>query len=84
MKLYEIVNNVRSKNDFVQFIKLLKKDLKDNPDEWENADLTRYLSAMAAWVSQIDGYYINMGEKTPADISWNVFANILMAAKIYE
>jgi len=32
----------------------------------------------------MDGYYLNMGQPVPKNIDWKLFANILMAAKMYE
>jgi hypothetical protein len=36
------------------------------------------------WVEDMDGYYKNNNIQTPENISWNFFANVLYAAKIYE
>ncbi|MCW0332962.1 DUF7660 family protein [Pantoea ananatis] len=75
---------VSSKDGLVKLIEALAKDLKDNPDEWENKDLSSYLEALASWIEDMDGYYENTNQPLPKDTNWKVFADILMAAKVYE
>src|SRR5216684_2007274 len=38
-----VPESVNSKTDFVQFVEGLRADLTDNPDEWENPTLDRFL-----------------------------------------
>ena len=75
---------VSSKDGLVKLIVALAKDLKYNPDEWENKDLSSYLEAIASWIEDMDGYYENTNQPLPKDTNWKVFADILMAAKVYE
>jgi hypothetical protein len=82
--LKEIINAIKSKEDFISFIELLVSDLKKNPDEWENKSLASYLEAAGSWTEDMDGYYQNQSLPVPTEINWQVFANILMAAKMYE
>lgn len=53
-------------------------------NSWKNNDLTSYLEAIASWIEDMDGFYENMGKSLPEKINWSVFADILMAARIYE
>jgi|SRR6266853_5496195 hypothetical protein len=62
----------------------LRADLTDNPDEWENPTLDRFLEAMAAWVAASDNYYRNTGRPYPDNVSWRLFAEVLAAARSYE
>jgi hypothetical protein len=78
------ISKINSKEDFINFVGLLVDDLKNNPDEWENKSLPAYLDAIARWTDDMEGYYLNNNIEMPKDINWVVFANILMAAKIYE
>jgi len=73
-----------SRAAFVDFIQLLRDDWKNNPESWENHALDRYLDAIAAWVSDMEGYYLNRGEPMPTNIDWRTFGQILLAAKYYE
>jgi hypothetical protein len=78
------VNAVETKDDFIEFVLLLANDLKMNPVEWENKSLPTYLEAIASWTEDMDGYYNNMRLPIPANADWKLFANILVAAKMYE
>ncbi|TWR27465.1 hypothetical protein FPZ43_13385 [Mucilaginibacter pallidiroseus] len=79
-----ITDNVQTKEDFVEFITLLVKNFETDPASWENVTIKDYLEAIASWTEDMDGYYINQKLPVPEKIEWKVFANILMAAKIYE
>jgi hypothetical protein len=82
--LIDSINTLKSKEDFIRFIELLVSDLKNNPDEWVNQSLESYLEAVASWTEDMEGYYQNNNLPIPTEITWNVLANILMAAKMYE
>lgn len=84
MTLAEHINSIRSRQDFVTFVKVLKQDLQENPETWENNNLERYLEALGAWVEDMDGYYINQGKPVPQQPDWKVAGEMLMAAKMYE
>ncbi|MEQ9770672.1 hypothetical protein ABRQ03_07355 [Pectobacterium jejuense] len=75
---------ISSKDDLVKLISALARDFKENPDEWENNDLSSYLEAIASWIEDMDGYYDNTDQPLPKDTNWKIFADILIAAKIYE
>lgn len=84
MDIFDIINEIKDKDDFVSFGGLLLTDLKNNPEKWENRTLSEFLEAMANWTEDMDGYYINNNLPIPENVNWKVFANILAAAKIYE
>jgi hypothetical protein len=79
-----IPESVNSKSDVVQFVEELRADLAENPNEWENPTLDRFLDAMAAWVKASDNYYRNTGRPVPDNVSWRFFAEVLAVARIYE
>lgn len=74
MDIYEKAENVTSKADFVSFLELLMDDLKNNKADWENDSLNLFLDG-------IYGYSMCKIGETP---SWNLFAEILLTARIYE
>ena len=82
--LEELVETIQSREDFVRFTLSLIKDLKSNPEQWENINLEDYLEAIAAWATDMDSSYINRGESVPKITDWKVFAEILWAASAYE
>ena len=84
MKPHEQVDEIKTKADFVEFVRALGADLQANPEAWENATLDRYLSALASWLEDSDGYYQNQGRAVPTSPSWKNVAEMLMAAKTYE
>ena len=84
MTLDERTNNIRSREDFVAFVKALSKDFHDNPQSWENRNLEQFLEALGGWVEDMDGYYLNQNIPVPQQPSWTVVADMLMAAKMYE
>ena len=75
---------VASKSQFLEFLAGLEADLKENPSEWENPTLDRYLEAMGAWVSSYENCYRNANRPLPAEQDWAFFAKVLSAARIYE
>ena len=82
-----LVNNTKAisnQEDFLAFIKLLIEDFKTNGNNWENKTLDTYLEAIESWTEDMDGYYLNTNQKIPENINWQVFANILRAATMYE
>ncbi len=79
-----ITEKIKNKRDFITFVLELRKDFKDNPESWENRDIDAFLEALAAWVDDMDGYYLNIGEPIPTEPSWRHFADMLMGASVYE
>ena len=75
---------VTSRADLATFVEGLATEVSDSPDAWENADLRSYLAAMAAWIEDMDGYYLNRGAPAPEQPSWRAFAEILAASTVYE
>ncbi len=78
------LNIVNSKDDFVMFVEQLVQNLKSKPNDWENKSLESYLLAIANWTEDMEGYYKNNNLPIPENVDWQVFANILIAAKMYE
>ena len=75
---------IHTKDDLAGFVAELKADLLRNPEDWENPDLPSYLEAMTAWIQSMEAFYQNAGRGFPDPPSWKTFAEILLAARIYE
>lgn len=84
MELHQLVGQVKSKDDLVNFIAALRSDLECNESEWENPTLDRFLRAMEDWIGSMDNYYRNTGQEIPSVLTWKNLADILYASKIYE
>ena len=69
--------SVTSKTEFIQFVAELRQDLAQNPTEWENPTLERFLEAMAAWLQ-------DTRQRPAEDLSWHFLAQLLIAASSYE
>jgi hypothetical protein len=50
---------------------------------WENDTLGTYLEAMAAWLDDCDGYYVNQHRVRPSNV-WVIVDDALRAATRYE
>lgn len=86
MKQHKIWNiEVTDRKSFEKFIELLLSDYEKNKEDWENNTLPLFLEAMGSYAADLDGYYKHMKNGVNADIpTWNVFADILRGATMYE
>jgi hypothetical protein len=82
--IFNKIETLDTKEDFISFLDLLVQDLRNNPSAWENKSLESYLEAVASWTADMEGYYQNNNLPIPQNVNWKVFANILIAAKMYE
>lgn len=79
-----MIENVKSKQDFISFINRLCNDNQINNDEWENKDILSYLEGVSSWVEDMDGYYKYMKLDVPTNIDWRFIATLFYVGKIYE
>ena len=61
-ELVDFADTIKSKEDFSKFVFYFIEDFLDNKEEWENNDLSGFLSGLSLFVHDIDGYYKNMNE----------------------
>ena len=83
-KLFKKVESLESKEDFVEFIRFLVLDYQRDNSKWENKDIDSYLSALADWTEEMDGYFAYRKIQLPDPITWKVFAHCLVGASMYE
>jgi hypothetical protein len=94
MDLAKALNNVNSKEAFLEFVQALAADRaeeekleKQTPSSaygpggkgWENGSISSYLEAMVHWVSAPANK-----KEFPEKVDWKTFAKILYAGKFYE
>ncbi len=84
MELHEQVRLIRTREDLANFVEALRQDLILNPKDWENPSLERFLEAMGAWIEAMPSAYENNGLELPMQPTWEIFADILLASKMYE
>ena len=76
---------VKSRDELIGYIFELLDDHDAIGDQWENRDIYSFLQAMAAWLQDCDGYYQNNGDKRDVEKpDWQIFADALAAATVYE
>lgn len=73
-----------SRSELAGFLEQLADSLLEEPESWENVDLESFLRAWSAWLHDMDGFFANLGEPVPDSPSWQLIAQMLMAARIYE
>jgi len=49
-----------------------------------NKTLPEFLEAIVSWTDDMEDYYINNNLPILDNVDWKVFADILLAAKMYE
>ncbi|MFB9960664.1 DUF7660 family protein [Agromyces bracchium] len=76
--------NMSSRADLVEFLGGLADSFATHPERWQNANLPDFLNAWAAWLEDMDGYFQNRGESVPTSASWQLIAQMLLAARVYE
>lgn len=84
LKLTQQVKLIKSREEFIRFVKDLATYLETRPSERSDQNVIPYLQSIAAWTNDMDGYYENRGEKPPAEPSWRTLGEILIAALLYE
>lgn len=73
-----------SREELAAFLAELADSVVKEPERWENSDLVDFLRAWAAWLEDMDGYFLNQGEPVPSAPSWQLIAQMLLAARVYE
>lgn len=65
-------------------IALLNSLAQQDTDNWENMSTQDYLQALAAWLESSDAFYDNAKIPISHSPSWQLFADAMQAATIYE
>lgn len=82
---HEEALKVNSRADLVSFLERLSGYYKDNPEQLENDRTEAFLEALSGFLDDIEGYYQNAERSVDAEfISWQMIAEALSAATIYE
>jgi hypothetical protein len=68
-----------------QLLELIQQLSEENRENWENVSTQAFLEALGAWLSSAENLYSNLNLGTDANNpSWQLFADALQAALIYE
>jgi hypothetical protein len=83
MNVESNIDKIVSRHDLAEYVATLRQELLRRRSG-EDRDLPSYLEAMSAWISDMDGFYDNIGEKCPDAPTWRTLAQIITAATVYE
>lgn len=73
---------IESKAELITFIQKLSTEDSVN---WENTSAVDFLEALGAWLENADGFYESFNLETSSEKpSWQLFADALQAATVYE
>ena len=67
---------VKSREEFAEFVKALAVDYQSSIAEWENVSVPDFLEALGAWVKDRD--------VSASPDAWGVMAQLLYAGSRYE
>jgi hypothetical protein len=76
--------DVETREDAARTVRAMLSDLRTHPGAWENSTLERYLEALAASLTDLDGAYAHRGETIPDQPTWRLLAELLVMASDYE
>jgi len=73
---------IDTKEQLLELVQLLSEE---DPKNWENVSTQAFLEALGAWLGSADHVYENLNLDTDANKpSWQLFADAIQAALIYE
>ena len=75
---------IATREEAVGVIMAMLNDLRKHRDDWQNASLEDFLEALAASMEDLDQTYAERGEKLPDQPTWQMVANLLVAASGHE
>lgn len=84
MSLESRASRKMTRNELAGFVDQLADSLLESPESWENDTIERFLRAWSAWLNDMDGYFLNQGQAVPESPSWQLVAQMLLAARVYE
>jgi hypothetical protein len=77
--------SVTSRLALADLVYRMLADLENDPDGWENPTLESFLEALATHLESVPGALKNVGSAIdPEAPSWQLFALVLTAARVYE
>lgn len=73
-----------TRQDFTDFVVKLAESRELDPESWPNGTLGEFLDGLSGWVADMDGYFAHRGEPLPSEPTWQLLAQMLLAARVYE
>ena len=87
--VYDLADQVTTREEFVAFVGALRVDLRDHAADWQSTSLDDYLEALGGYVEAMGPPLEEIvQEREPRtaepEPSWRLFAKILLVASFYE
>jgi hypothetical protein len=76
--LDELAAHSESREGFVRFLDALRADLRKGAGDWAYPELEPFLESLGAWLTD-SGRFDDLDAA-----SWRAFADMLLAARVYE
>lgn len=73
-RLHELFSQIQDKEGFVSLVRALSNNSEDFKDEWENLEISSFLSAFAAYCD----------DTSTVELSWKELGRLFLGAKVYE
>lgn len=74
---------IETKDEFLRLVAQLAADRTS--ETWENRSARDFVEALGRWLEDADGFYHNTGRAVDTSrASWQLFADMLQAARIYD
>ena len=80
-QIMECHEQLKDKNGLLELLNLLRADLINNREGWENDRVDTYLYAVSSSTEDSDGYYNNLGKPIPQNCEWKLLAEIFWEAQ---
>ncbi|WP_456300754.1 DUF7660 family protein [Streptomyces herbicida] len=84
MNFWQEAHSVHDRQSLSAFLAAVSRDFQEDPERWENREISTFLEAMAAWVMDCDEIFRRNGESIPSNEAWATVAKVVAAARIYE
>jgi hypothetical protein len=68
------VDQVDSRESFINFLTGLMAHVRADPDSISNPTLVAFLDGVAGWTADMDGYFLNRGDPVPTEPTWRLLA----------
>lgn len=70
--------------DVAALAESMAAEVRRDPEAWENSSLSSFLSGLSGWLEDMDGYYQARDQSVPKQPTWQLIADLLRAATVYE
>ena len=80
--MFEKIEQINNKREFIEFLNQLSKDYQTNYDLWENGTIDTFIEQIASWIEDYSTCPMNDIDWT--EIDYKILAKIFYMGKIYE